>query len=212
MVSTGFKAYATYIFIKNLHFSNSTFDVMKLTGIPLEKKLIDSWNNKRRKKDGLKFKAIEDECSNIHVLALLYGSYYVKNPNFYIQDIFEDNFETYKKNLVVLKNIKEVLTNDIKCVIMNCKENQIRPKTLFVSSNNSLPKILKMGYGVNTLIVFDYLFDILKANENLVVNELEKEVLQNVRLNIRWMYPIVRSYIDKYDWKAITKEILEITK
>ncbi len=208
MSAIGFTAYTTYVFIKNLHFKDNNFNIMNISGIPLHNKLLNSWNNKRRKKDGLKFKSIEEECSNIKQLALLYASYYVENPNFYIQDIFEDDFETYKNNKIILENLKECFTNDLKSVILTSKEEQISPKKLFIA-DNSLPRIFKMGYSINTLCIMDNLFKILELNKNVAINSLEEGGWENVKLSIKNYKPIIKSYLDKHNWKAITKEILK---
>ena len=205
--ATGFLAYATYCYLKNIHFADNKFNIMTISDVPLKDKLINSWNNKRRKKDGLKFKAIEEECSNIKELALLYSSYYINNSNFYIQEIFEDNFETYQNNKIILNNLKEVFTNDLKDIILHVKHEEINIKELFISSTE-IPEIFKRDYSKNTLVILNDLFNIIKLNENININSLEMEAWKNTKLNLICYKQIIQQYLNKEDWKQIAKDIL----
>ena len=119
--STGFRAYAVYLFLKNVHFKDNNYSIMNITNIPMKDKLLDNWNKKRRLQDGIKFREIEKECSEIKQLALLYASYYVEDSNFYIQDIFEDDFQKYKDNITILNNLKEYVINDFQEIINHCE-------------------------------------------------------------------------------------------
>jgi len=208
MSKTGFKAYACYLYTKNIHFSDNKHNIMNLTKVPLKDKLMNSWNNKRRKTDGIKFREIEEECSNIKQLALLYSSYYVENPNFYIQEIFEDDFEKYKNNVIILKNLKECLTNDLRSVIMHIQNEEITAKSMFTSST-SIPQIFKMGYSINTLVIMEELFKLSNLNKDIKINSLEEEAWKNVLLNLKWYRPIIQTYLDKENWKEIAKEIFK---
>ncbi len=208
MKPTGFKAYACYLFIKNIHFKNNNYNIMNYNSIPMKDKLLNNWNKKRRKQDGIKFQEIEKEFSSIYSLALLFSSYYVKNSNFYIQDIFDDNFEIFKNNYAELKLIKNVLTNDLDCVIMYLNERQIKPINIFVS-NTEIPKIFKMGLSFNSIVILNDLFSIIKKNKDLRINSLEKGGWDNVQLNLKWYKSVIQKFLDDYSWKEIVKEILK---
>ena len=207
MRTVGFNAYCVYLYIKNIHFKDNSYDIMSLREIPLKDKLLSSWNNKRRKKDGQKFKAIEEVCSDIKSLALLFSSYYVQDNNFYIQDIFEDDFEIYKKNVSELKLLKEVFINDLKEIITICKEDQIKPLDL-LTSKTEIPRIFKIGISINSLVILNKLFKIVELNKNICINSLEKEKWKDITLNLRWYKEIIKSYIKQYDWKTIVKKVL----
>jgi len=204
---TGFRAYSCYLYVKNVHFANNNHDIMKLSKVPLRDKLIDSWNKKRRKKDGMKFLEIEEQFKTNASLALLYSSYYIKNGNFYIQDLFEDDFEVFKKNYAELKLIKNVLTNDLNDVIMYLKSENIKPINI-LTSETQIPKIFNMGLSFNSIVILNKLFNILELNKNLKINSLEMEAWKDVQLNLTWYEKIIQSYLQKHDWKSIVKELL----
>ena len=209
-MATGFKAYAVYLFVKNLHFKDNEYNVMTLTKTPMKSKLMDSWNKKRRLKDGKKFQAIEEKTDNIQSLALLYASYIVNSPSmsFYIQDMFEDDFREYKNNLAELRQLESVFTNDLQDVIIYCKENKVRFRDVLVGKN-SIPKIFKMDLSWNSLVVFDKLFDIVGQNEDLKVNILEKERWLNSKIKIKKYKPIIQDYLKRTNWNELAKNIIE---
>ena len=207
-MKTGFRAYAIYLFVKNLHFKDNNFNVMTLKKTPMKDKLLASWNNKRRKQDGIQFQAIEKECSNIKSLAILYSSYYVNNPNFYIREIFEDDFSIYKNNIAELKSLDNFFTNELNHVLMYVKENELKTKDLFVGSG-SIPLIFKMNLSFNTLVIMNDLFNILEKNKDLEVNSLEKERWKSLLIRIKWYKPIIKDYLDKTNWKELAYEILK---
>jgi hypothetical protein len=207
MAKTGFKAYAVYLFVKNLHFKDNDFNVMYLRRTPMKSKLIDSWNKKRRNQDGLKFQAIEERQDNIKSLALLYASYYVKTDNFYIQQMFEDNFALYQRNIAELRQLDSVFTNDLKSVILYCRENKIKVRELLVGSG-TIPKIFKLDLSWNTLVILNDLFGIIEKNENLQVNSLEEGRWQSSKIKLKWYKPIIQDYLKQHNWKKIAEEIL----
>ena len=209
MARSGFRAYAVYLFVKNLHFKDNDFNVMKLTKTPMKDKLMDSWNKKRRLQDGIKFQAIEEKTNNIKSLALLYASYYVRNASgFYIQEMFEDNFKTYQNNVAELRSLENVFTNDLNSVIIYCRENKVKLKDLLVGSG-SIPKIFKLDLSWNSLVILNDLFDIVELNTDIQVNILEKERWLNSKIKLKNYKPIIQDYLDKKDWKELAQEILQ---
>jgi len=209
MSVTGFKSYAVYLFIKNIHFANNSFNIMNHQNeIPMKDKLINSWNKKRVKRDGIKFLEIEKQFNTVEELTLLYSSYYIDNNNFYVNDIIEDEFNIYNKNKAELNNLEEHLTNDFKYVIIKCKENKISSSKLFIGKT-SLPPIFKMNLSYNSLVILDDLFNIIKLNEKLKINNLEKMRWENVKLNMKGYKLIIQKFLDKKDWRKIVKNIIK---
>lgn len=207
-MTTGFEAYCLYVFIKQIHFKDNTFNVMNLKKTPMGNKLIKSWNDNRRNKDGLSFQKIESKFNKIKPLARLYSSYYINNPNFYIQDLFDDEFHIYKNNMNELKMIKDVFTNDLLDIISHIKIENTTTKELFVS-NSSIPQIFKMGLSFNSLVIMDDIFDIVKLNEKNKINTLEKERWKQLKLLLKWYKPIIQKYLNENNWKELTKQILK---
>lgn len=209
MSTTGFRAYAVYLFVKNLHFKDNDFNVMRLTKTPMRDKLLNSWNKKRRNQDGLKFQAIEERTKNIKSLALLYSSYIINNHGqFYIQEMFDDNFATYQRNMAELRQLEQIFTNDLNDVIIYCRENKVKVKDLLVGTS-SIPKIFKMDLSWNSLVIFDELFNIVQLNEGLKVNTLEKERWLNSKLKLKWYRPIIEDYLNRHNWKEIAQNQLK---
>jgi hypothetical protein len=208
MAKTGFKAYAVYLFVKNLHFKDNDFNVMRLKKTPMKDKLINSWNKKRRLQDGLKFQAIEEKSGNIKSLALLFASYYMVNNDFYIQQMFNDNFGTYQKNLAELRQLESVFTNDLKSVIIYCREEKLKVRDLLVGLG-SIPKIFKMDLSWNTLVILNDLFGIVELNADLQVNSLEKERWLSSKIKLKNYKPIIQDYLNRNNWKEIAQEILQ---
>jgi hypothetical protein len=208
MARSGFRAYAIYLFMRNIHFKDNKFNVMKLTKTPMKDKLLTSWNKKRRLQDGLKFSAIEEKTNNIKSLALLYASYYMQTNDFYIQQIFEDNFRVYQKNVAELRQLENVFTNDLNCVIIYCKENKIKVKSLFVGKD-SIPQIFKMDLSWNSLVILNDLFGIVKLNQDLQVNILENGRWLNSKLKLEWYKPIIQDYLNRTNWTEIAQDLLK---
>lgn len=206
-MKTGIKAYCVYIFVKNLHFKKNDFNVMNLKKTPMKDKLIKSWNEKRRKQDGLQFQAIEQECSNIQSLAILFSSYYVKNPEFYIREIFDDDFKIYKNNIAELNKLEEVFKNELNYVISYCRENSIKAKDIFIGQG-SIPKIFKLDLSFNTIVIMNDIFNILEKNKDLQVNSLERARWASLQIRLKWYKPIIQAYLDKTNWKKISREML----
>ena len=204
---TGFNVFCVYIFIKNLQFSDNKYNIMNFSEPPMKEKLLVTWNEKRRKKDGIQFKKIEQKFNSVKPIARLFSSYYIKNPNFYIQDLFDDEFLTYKTNMNELKMLKEVFTIDLKDVILYVHQEKIKTRDLFVS-NNSIPKIFKMGLSFNSLVIMNDLFNIMDLNKDLQINTLERARWNQLSINLRWYKPVIQKYLDTQNWKKITQTIL----
>ena len=208
MKITGFNAYVIYIAIKNIHFSNSKFDITKHKKIPFKDKLINNWNKTRRLKDGNKFYEIEKKFNTLNSLTFLYSSYYIHNSNFYIQEILEDNFNKVKKNLAELKNIKDIYTNDFYDVIIYCKENNLKAKDLFFNEGR-IPPIFNLDISINSLIILNELFDIVKLNEKNKINDLEKERWLSFKIILNKYKLIINNFITQENWKKITNNIIK---
>jgi hypothetical protein len=193
--------------MKQVHFADNNFNVMQLKKTPFQEKLLNRWNEKRRFKDGAKFKDIEKQFTKRSSQALLYGSYIIKNKFFYIQEMFEDNFDTYKKNIAELRQIEQVFTTDLTNVIIHARENKISTKSLFVSEN-SIPQIFKMQLSFNSIVILNDVFNILELNKNIQINSLEEVRYKELKLNIKKYKMLIQNYLDKSNWKEITKDIL----
>lgn len=205
---TGFRAYCVYLYIKKVHYANNSHNIMNLHDIPLANRLLGTWNKKRSGQDGMKFLEIEKQFQTNQDLALLYSSYYLNNPNFYIQELFEDDFDRFRKNKAELKLLKNVLTNDLECVIIHIKSNNVTPINIF-TSESQIPQIFKMGLSWNSLVILNKLFNIVALNENIDINSLEMEAWKNVQISLKGYEQIIQSYLEKHDWKSIAKELLK---
>lgn len=207
MKTTGFTAYCCYLFIKNIHFKDNDVNIMNIHGIPMKDKLINSWNKKRRKQDGVKFREIENECKDIKSLAFLYSSYYIKNPNFYIQDIFEDTFDIFQKNSIEILYIDELFINDLKEVLNFCREEQLTPQKLFYAKTE-IPKIFKLNISFNSLVILNEVFNVVEQNKDIKINPLEEGKWETLKISLVKYKLIIESQLDKYNWKQIIKEVI----
>ncbi len=199
---TGINAYAVYLYIKNIHFKNNNHNIITMNMNKFKNKLLNKWNSDRRKVDGFKFKEIQTQYPKKNDLILLFSSYYIKNKNFYIQEIIEDEFNLYKKNVAELNNIEKVLTFDLKSVILLCRENKKSLKDIFIGET-SIPKIFKLNLSFNSLIIFNNIFDLINKNKENNINSLEIRRWNDIKINIKKYELIIHQYINSQNWKTI---------
>lgn len=204
MKKTGFEAYCYYIFIKNIHFKDNDFNIMKTTDDFGKKKLLSAWNKNRSNKDGWKFQKINNYFNTRKKLIRLFSFYYVNNSKFYINSLFEDEFKTYKNNIAELNNLEDTFTNDLQDIILNSKDEE-KPLGEYFISNGGIPRIFKCGISWNSLIVFNEVFDIIGKNSSITMSELEKERWDEIKIKLRKYRLIVEEFINGKDWKTITK-------
>ena len=209
-MSTGFGAYTLYIAIKKIHFGTIKGDTSLYNKNSLKNKFIDNWNKIRRNKDGILFQSVENKYKSSKVLKLLFASYYIKDSQFYIQDILEDNFQIFKDNLYELKNIEEVFTNELECVIIECKKNKKKIIDLLVAES-SVPEIFNLDLSFNVLVILNNLFNIIELNKDNKLNLLEKERWKKLKRNLIKYDLLINKFITKKNWEIELKKLLRKT-
>jgi len=197
-VVSGYKAYSIYLMTKHVHFKDNDYNMMKRK---YNKKFLDKWNKERVDKDGYIFQEIQNKYNNEKLLKLLFSTYYIENSNFYIKDIVDNNFKVFKDNLKYLKDIEKNFTIDFESVILNHKLTDI------LISKNSVPKIFKLNYSWNFLVIMNRCFNIVGKNKDIEINSLQEAKWNEILVNLKKYEMVINEFID-YDWKQIIKSVI----
>jgi hypothetical protein len=204
---SGFNAYCLYLGVKKMHFNNSKFDASTLKKNPFKDKLLNNWNKERSSKDGALFQEINTKFNNTQTLVLLYASYYIKDKDFYVRHIIDERYETFKKNIYEIQNIDKIFTTDLKSVIIYSKENKLKIKDLFISTN-SIPKIFKMKISYNSLVILEKVFNIIELNKDIKMNLIEERRWKDEICTLKQYTKIVDKHFKDVNWKELTKNYL----
>jgi hypothetical protein len=176
--------------------------------LPRREQFIRTWNLKRRFKDGFFFQKIQNKYSTKKSLALLFASYWVDNPNFYILDILDDNYKKYKRTLNELENLKELLTVDFESI----KDRVENSKSKSYADLLRDPKIMTVkDISYNSLSIFDKVFKIHKHLE-----EHKKNNDWNIVYEEKWAFYNVffkkyfKIIMHSFDIKEVKQQMKEI--
>lgn len=194
---SGYKAYSIYLTIKNIHFQNNDYDI---NNISYSKRYLNKWNTERKNTDGYLFQDIQKKYNDVYILKLLFATYYLNSKNFYLTDIFDDNFELFKDNIRYLRDIENNFTKDLRYIMI---DNSL--KNLLIC-DSGIPKIFKLDISWNFLVIINIIFDIKKLNKNSTFNSLERRKYDEIMIKIHKYSLIINKFIKLRNWKKIIRE------
>lgn len=202
---TGFHAFWIYVAVKNIHFGDNKYNIMEQR-LPTKARFLKTWNDGRKDRDGMQFLKIMERISGQEKqdYIRLFAAYYMKNPNFHVSVILNDNFHTYKQNELELNDLLATVKSDYLAAILYCHEKDIDPQHMFYG-NDSLPLIYKMfnrgKISTNSLIAFNEIFGIAKGLYWYCNDVVEADRVKSYQQIFDKYRPIVYNYFKEIDWK-----------
>ena len=184
---TGFEAYYVYMVMKRLILSKSQYSPNTIfSNGTYKEKLKLSWNKKRADSDGYFFLQIEEKFQDKKDLFNLFLSYHVKNENFYVKHILDDNFETYYEFLYNMNNYEACMKMDY---LFTCKDDI--KKLIY---GKPLPSIINSGCKFMTIYLFFVMSRFDKEVKLESLNNIEKEIWYY------WLYTLNATHSAYSQW------------
>lgn len=208
MQYTGFRSFWIYNLIKYIHFNSKKFNIMD--GLTKKSVYLKKWNEEMiNRRDSLMFKKIDEILEgDQNKLIRLMTTYWIKNNKFYITQIFDDDFQSFKDNEWEITHLKEVLERDYTYILMFAIKNNIPLKTIFKNKKYSVlfKMYEKKKISINSIICFEIAFNFIEKMDISKFNIVQEEKFEFYKKIIDKYTQIIYKYID-----FNTKEYLKQT-
>jgi hypothetical protein len=211
MRKTGFKAFWFYNTVTKMHFGKGKYNVMEQK-LPRREVFVKSWNDKYRNRSGHLFQKIEKYLPEKRYSYIkLFAFYWIKKSNYYVTDIFSDDFKLYKTYEYELNNLEEVVEKDFINILNFCQSKGLKLKQFFFSKRG-FPPVLKIyekeKISVHSLIAFNIAFNIHNRIDTKTLDIIEEEKFKKIEQIWVDYYKIVLPYFSKIDWKQFFKTLI----
>ena len=204
---TGFRSYWIYNLIRYVHFNSNKFNI--IDGLARKSTYLKKWNDEMiNRRDSLLFMKIDEMFSGKQdKLIRLMSYYYIKNPKFYVTEIFDDNFSTFKNYEWEVNHLKEVLEKDFMFICLWSVSKNIPLNAIFKTRKmNVLFKMYeKKKISIHSLICLDEAFRFIDRIDVSKLNIVEEEKFKTYKKLIDNYSQIIYKYLD-FDCKEYLKQ------
>jgi len=214
MFDTGFNQFWIYSALKYVYFKSKTYDITKHR-LPRRETYIHQWNSGRKDRDGILFFKLDKRIPpHKKTYIRLFAYYYLmKDTNFHISAVYDDEFKLFDKYEYEIRNLKTVVGGDFLRFVNYAIKKKIKIKRLFISESG-LPFVFKMfdqnKISIHSLIVFNDIFKIYDKITLDKLNIVEKEKLKRYELIFDKYKPLVYDFINDVDWKTYLKRLTNV--
>jgi hypothetical protein len=154
----GYEAFRVYSGLKHLHFKQIKWNILE---DELPHRIEKQWNEKRYKTDGPLFHAIESKFSTRKQLIDVMTPYIMKDQNFHVSSILDDNFLQYRNYLKTFDT--ETLTTEFMTIAHEVHQKKINEQDLLFGQKPHLLKLYqRKSISFNTLKYFHKYTNFLK--------------------------------------------------
>lgn len=199
-MKTGYECFKRYLYVKLMMHQKKSYGINN-------KKFLKMWNENRRNKDGSKFLTLEKKLSERQMMTL-FVAYFLDNNDFYVMDIFEDQFRIYKDFTQKIQNVELFYKKELYNILDLIEKKNLTLKK-FMFAEKELPLVLTTGQDSVTIFVLNELFSFLSKVDKKQMDVLSKTKLKGVEKNCT----VLRRYfkwkeIEISNFKQLTKEIV----
>jgi len=209
-MDSGFRSYHIYNVVKYMHFRSKKYDISKN---PLAKTSIflKKWNDEMvNRPDSLAFYKLDKLYDNKKLIRL-FSYYFLRNQNFYVFDIIDDEFQLFKKYERELITLKDTLELDfLRIYHLAVKNKKSMREILF--SKKGIPLVFKIfdrkKISVHTLLALHLVWGIGDKINIDNLNIVEEEKYKVYRMIFDKYHNIVYKYFN-FDMKNVFKNSIK---
>jgi len=209
---SGFEAYQYFHTMKHVHFADNDFDVTRCKTLPNRRGLVNKWNREEIDLNGHIFQKINMDNTNRNNMILLFASYWIQTPDFFVRDIIQDKYKTFKDNVSCIKRAEKVFEADVYKVLEYCEKKKITIKKYFYSPD-TLYHIRRTEFiSKNSIILLNQCLDFFNKLNYDSLNFIEQSKYDYYKVFFKKYWMILKRYIGGIDWKLKLKDILNKEK
>ena len=206
MSLTGFNSFWIYNAVKYVHFNGKKSNILEK--LPRREVYLNKWNEEmiNRRDSMYFFKLDEMFLGKKENLIRCYAYYYIRNKQFYVTEIFDEDFKLYKDMEWELEHIKVVIENDFLKIMIYALEQKKKLDEIFKSTSLSDVFYMydKKTISIRTLMALEKSFKMLEKLDRTKLNIIEKNKIEKYEKIFEKYYLIVYKYFE-FDIKDYLK-------